>query len=67
MMDADLILLALTGAGASFITFCLMRFPHTRRPQFQPYGSFSLTASFVGALAILFISALTVYEQAVWH
>jgi len=66
-MDTDQILLALVGIGTSFVTFCLMRFPQTRRPQFQQYGAFSLIASFFGALAILLISALTVYAQAVWH
>jgi hypothetical protein len=66
-MDSDQILLALIGAGASFVTFCLMRFPQTRRPPFQQYGPFSLAASFLGALMILLISALTVYAQAVWH
>jgi hypothetical protein len=65
-MDTDQILLALIGAGTSFVTFCLMRFPQTRRRQFQRYGPFSLTASFFGALTILAISALTVYAQAVW-
>jgi len=66
-MNTDQILLALIGAGTSFATFCLMRFPQTRRPPFQRYGPFSLTASFFGALAILFISALTVCAQAVRH
>ncbi|OQW37574.1 MAG: hypothetical protein A4E19_12905 [Nitrospira sp. SG-bin1] len=66
-MDGDQILLALIGTGASFVTFCLMRFPRTRRPRFQPYGPFSLTASFFGALTILLISVLTVYAQAVWR
>ena len=66
-MDGDQILLILMGTGASFMTFCLMRFPQTRRPQFQRYGPFSLTASFFSALTILLISALTVYTQAVWH
>lgn len=66
-MDADQILLALIGAAASFVTFCLMRFPQTRRLRFQQYGPFSFTASFFGALTILFISAVTVYAQAVLH
>lgn len=66
-MDAHQVLMALIGAGTSFMTFCLMRFPRTRRPQFQRYGPFSLAASFFGALTILLISALTVYAQAVWH
>lgn len=66
-MEADQILLLVGGAGASFVTFCLMRFPHTRRPQFQRYGSFSLLASVFGALAIFSLSALTAYAQAVWH
>lgn len=67
MMDSEHILLALIGTGTSFITFCLMRFPQTRRPRFRQYGAFSLTASFFGSLMILFISALTVYAQAVGH
>ncbi len=66
-MESDQILLALIGTGTSFVTFCLMRFPHTRRLQFQRYGPFSLMASFFGALAIFFIAALAVYVQAVWH
>jgi hypothetical protein len=66
-MDAGQVLIAMIGAGTSFMTFCLMRFPRTRRPQFQGYGSFSLTASFFGAFTILLISALTVYAQTVWH
>jgi hypothetical protein len=66
-MDPDHIMLALIGVGASFITFCLMRFPHTRRPQFRSYGPFSLPASFFGALTMLFVSALVVYAQIVWH
>jgi hypothetical protein len=66
-MDSDQILLALIGAGTSFTTFCLMRFPQTRRPQFQRFGPFSLMASFFGALAIFFIAALAVYAQAVRH
>jgi hypothetical protein len=66
-MDSDQILLALIGAGASFMTYCLMRFPQSRRPQFQPYGPFSFAVSCFGALTILLISALTVYAQAVWH
>ncbi|HWF60138.1 MAG TPA: hypothetical protein VN666_07490 [Nitrospira sp.] len=66
-MEVDQILLTLIGASASFVTFCLMRFPQTRRAQFQQYGPFSLTASFFGALTILFISALTVCAQVVWH
>jgi hypothetical protein len=58
-------LLALIGIGTSIMTFCLMRFPHVRRPQFQAYGPFSLTASFVGALAIFVISLLMVSTQGV--
>lgn len=65
-MDVDQVLLALVGVGTSFVTFCLMRFPRIRRPQFQQYGPFSLPASLLGALMILLISALTVYAQAVW-
>lgn len=66
-MDTDHILLALLGAGTSFVVFCLMRFPQTRRPQFQPYGPFSLASSFLGAVLILLLSALTVYAHAVWN
>ncbi len=67
MIDSGHILLILLGAGSSFITFCLMRFPHMRRPQFQSYGPFSLTASFLGALLILLVSVLVVSAEAMWH
>ncbi len=66
MMDSEHILLALIGAGTSFITFCLMRFPRMRRLEFQRYGAFSLMASFFGALAIFFMSTLVVYAHGVW-
>lgn len=66
-MDAAYILLALTGAGASFMTFCLMRFPHIRRARFQPCGAFSLMASLFTALVIFIMSVLAVYAQAVSH
>ncbi|MDK2743596.1 MAG: hypothetical protein H8K03_01795 [Nitrospira sp.] len=66
-MDSDQILLALIGAGASFTTFCLMRFPQTRRLRFQPYGPFSFTASCFGAFTILFAAAVMVYLQARWN
>jgi hypothetical protein len=66
MMDSEHILLALLGAGTSFITFCLMRFPRARRPQFQPYGPFSFAASFFGAMAIFFINTLVVYAHGIW-
>ncbi|MDH4303332.1 MAG: hypothetical protein OEV53_04645 [Nitrospira sp.] len=66
-MDATYILLVLTGAGASFITFCLMRFPHIRRARFQPFGAFSLLASFSTALVIFIMSVLAVYAQAISH
>lgn len=66
-MDAVYILLALMGASASFITFCLMRFPHIRRARFQPAGPFSFLVSFSIAVVIFFVSVLAVYAQAVWH
>ena len=66
-METTYMLLALTGAGASFITFCLMRFPHIRRARFQPSGPFSFLVSFSTAFVIFFISVLAVYAQAVRH
>ena len=66
-MDATYILLALTGAGASFSTFCVMRFPHIRRARFQPSGAFSFIASFSTAFVIFFMSVLAVYAHAVWR
>lgn len=66
-MDTAYILLALTGAAASFITFCLMRFPHIRRARFQPSGPFSFLASFSTAFVIFFISVLAVSAQAIRH
>jgi len=64
-MELAYILLTLMGAAASFITFCLMRFPRIRRTRFQPSGPFSLLASFSTAFAVFFISVLAVYAQAV--
>jgi hypothetical protein len=66
-VDVAYILLALTGASASFMTFCVMRFPRIRRARFQPSGPFSLLASVSTALIIFFISVLAVYAQVVWH
>jgi len=66
-MDSAQVLLSLIGAGASFVTFCLMRFPHIRRPRFQPYGPFSLTVSFLVALGIFFLSAVMVSAQVIWR
>jgi hypothetical protein len=66
-MDTAYILLTLTGAAASFTTFCVMRFPRIRRARFQPSGPFSLLVSFSTAVAIFFISVLAAYAQAVWH
>lgn len=66
-MDTVYILLALMGAAASFVTFCVMRFPRIRRARFQPSGPFSFLASFSMAFVIFFISVLAVYAQAVWH
>ncbi len=66
-METVCILLALMGAAASFITFCLMRFPHIRRARFQPSGPFSFLASFSTAFVIFSISVLAVYAQAIWH
>lgn len=63
MMDSEHVFLALLGAGTSFITFCLMRFPRTRRLRFQRYGPFSFLASFTGAMTIFFMSALLVYAH----
>lgn len=67
MMDSGHILLTLLGAGSSFITFCLMRFPHMRRAPFQSYGPFSLTASFLSALLILMASIFIACAPAMWH
>ena len=67
MMDSEHILLILLGAGSSFVTFCLMRFPHMRRPPFQSYGPFSLTASFLGAFLILVASVFMACAPAVWY
>lgn len=66
-MDSAYVLLSLLGAGVSFTTFCLLRFPRTRRPQFQPYGPFSRTVSFLGAMGTFFLSVLMVCAHAVWR
>ncbi len=67
MMDSEHILLILLGAGSSFMTFCLMRFPHMRRPPFQSYGPFSLTASFLGAFLILVVSVFMACAPGLWY
>ncbi len=46
-------LILLIGLIASGITFALMRFPQTRRPQFRTMGQFSIAASLLGALIVL--------------
>jgi hypothetical protein len=44
-------------------TFCLMRYPHTRREQFQRFGACSLAASTAGAIVILSLGALMIALQ----
>jgi len=45
-------LILLIGLVASGITFTLMRFPQTRRPQFRNMGRFSVAGALFGALAM---------------
>lgn len=38
LMNAAQILITIVGLVIAVVTFCLLRFPHTRRPQFRQYG-----------------------------
>lgn len=49
------------------MTFCRMRFPRMRRPPFQSYGPFSLTASFLGAFLILVASVFMACAPGLWY
>ena len=66
-MDAAQVLIGLVGLGASFVTFCLLRFPHLRRAQFRQYRAFSLGASLLGAAIILVLCLLMMMAQGAWR
>jgi hypothetical protein len=66
-MNLAQLFISLIGFVAAVVTFCLMRFPHTRRDPFRQYGAFSITASLVGAGIVLVLCALMVLAQGVWQ
>jgi hypothetical protein len=66
-MNLAQMLIAVIGLGAAIATFCLMRFPQYSREQFRGYGTFSVTASLIGAAGILALCILIVLAQGVWH
>ncbi len=59
--------IAVIGLVAAIVTFCLMRFPGYRRPQFRQYGAFSILASLLGAAVILTLVVLMVLAQGAWQ
>jgi uncharacterized membrane protein YidH (DUF202 family) len=66
-MNLAQLFIAVIGLGVAMITFCLMRFPHTRRAPFRQYGACSFTASLIGAGIILVLCALIVLAQGAWQ
>lgn len=48
-MNVAQLLATFIGTAASIITFCVMRFPHYRRPQFRTWRACSLLESLAGA------------------
>jgi len=66
-MDVVQVLIAIVGMGASVSTYCLMRFPHMRRPRFRHYGAFSVVWSSLGALVVLCLCLLLLMAHSAWH
>jgi uncharacterized membrane protein YeaQ/YmgE (transglycosylase-associated protein family) len=66
-MNPAQLLISVIGLIAALATFCLMRFPHTRRDPFSQYGAFSFIASLGGAAIILLLCALMVWSQGAWQ
>jgi hypothetical protein len=61
------IFIGFIGLAMAICTFWLMRYPQSRRPQFREYGAFSLSASLMGAVAMLVIIALMIICQGGWE
>lgn len=57
------IFIGFIGLMMAVMTFCLMRFPKYRRPQFREYGAFSLRDSLLGGLSVLVLIALMILIQ----
>jgi hypothetical protein len=57
------IFIGFIGLMMAVMTFCLMRYPQFRRPQFRESGAFSVKASLMGAVAMLAIIALMILIQ----
>jgi uncharacterized membrane protein YeaQ/YmgE (transglycosylase-associated protein family) len=65
-MNAAQVLITIVGLVSTIVAFCLLRFPHTRRPQFRQYGALSLATSLMGAVIVLAFCLLLVYLQGIW-
>lgn len=57
------ILIGFIGLVMTIGTFCLMRYPRFRRPQFRESGAFSVRDSLWGAIIILVLIALMIIFQ----
>lgn len=62
-MDLAQVLIGVIGLGASIATFCLLRFPHVRRPRFRRYRAYSFGLSLLGAMIILTLCVLMMVVQ----
>ena len=62
-MSLSQIFIGFIGLVMAIGTFCLMRFPRFRRPQFREYGAFSLLDSVLGGLSVLVLIALMILIQ----
>lgn len=57
------IFIGFIGLIMAILTFCLMRYPQFRRPQFRESGAFSVKKSLIGGLFILIIIVLMILIQ----
>ena len=62
-MDSAQQLILVVGLVATGVTFVLMRYPQTRRPQFRGLAGLSLPVSLMGALIMLAMFCGIVYIQ----
>jgi hypothetical protein len=61
------IFIGFIGLMIAISTFCLMRYPRFRRPQFRESGAFSIGKSLLGASVVLLIIALMMLVQGIWE
>lgn len=63
MLDPAQWLVSGIGLVTSAVTFALMFFPGSRRPQFRSAKGFSLIASLAGALLVLLVFLVMAHAQ----